>query len=99
MKPKTGLVFVGLFLIGLQACASQSVMLVHPQSGSTVRCEEEGVGVLAGAVGARVQDCLERYRGKGYVRTEDFTPEQRADLERRGILPKAEEPPARTGSY
>ena len=97
MKLRFGLVFVLSGLIGLQACASQSVMLVHPQSGSTVRCEEEGVGVLAGAVGARVQDCLERYRGKGYVRTEDFTPEQRADLERRGILPTAEEPAPRMG--
>ncbi|MBI2089335.1 MAG: hypothetical protein HYT78_11415 [Deltaproteobacteria bacterium] len=97
MKLKTGSVFVGLFLIGLQACASQSVMLVHPQSGSTVRCEEEGVGVLAGAVGARVQDCLERYRSRGYVRTEELTREQRADLEGRGVLPKATEPPARVG--
>ncbi|MBI2998613.1 MAG: hypothetical protein HYY46_09200 [Deltaproteobacteria bacterium] len=99
MKLRFGLVFVLSGLIGLQACASQSVMLVHPQSGSTVKCEEEGVGLLAAAVGARVRDCLESFRGKGYVRTEELTREQRADLERRGILPKAEEPPARTGSY
>lgn len=82
-----------LFLFGclaLSSCASQSVMLVHPQSGSTVRCEEEGVGLLAGAVGGRVQDCLERYRGKGYVQVEKLTPGQRADLERRGLLPKPE---------
>lgn len=97
MKLKTGLVFVGLFLIGLQACASQSVMLVHPQSGSTVRCEEEGVGVLAGAVGARVQECLRKYEGLGYVRVEKLVPSQRADLERRGVLPKALEPSARVG--
>jgi len=85
--------------LALSSCASQSVMLVHPQSGSTVRCEEEGVGLLAAAVGARVQDCLESYRSKGFVRTEDLTREQRADLERKGLLPKPEEPSARTGSY
>lgn len=82
-----------LFLFGwlaLSSCASQSVMLVQPQSGSTVRCEEEGIGILAGAVGARVQDCLESYRNKGFVQVEKLTPEQRADLERRGLLPKAE---------
>ncbi|MBI2357310.1 MAG: hypothetical protein HYV04_00060 [Deltaproteobacteria bacterium] len=99
MKLRFGLVVTLSGLIGLQACASQRVMLVHPQSGSTVRCEEEGVGMMAGAVGAQVQDCLERYRAKGYVATDDLTREQRADLERRGILPKAEEPPARPGSY
>jgi ribosomal protein S12 methylthiotransferase accessory factor YcaO len=88
---------VMLGLIGLQSCASRSVMLVHPQSGSTVRCEEQGVGLLAAAVGAQVQECLENYHAKGFVRTEDLMPEQRADLERRGILPKAEKPPARMG--
>lgn len=95
MKLKMGFVIALLVAIGLQACASQSVMLIHPQSGSIVRCEEEGIGLLAGAVGTRVHNCLESYRSKGYVRSADLTREQHADLERRGLLPKPEVAPLR----
>ena len=76
--------------LALSSCASQSAMLVHPQSGSTVRCEEGGIGILAAAVGPRVEECLNRYQTKGYVPLEKLTPGQRADLERRGLLPKPE---------
>lgn len=85
------------FGLGLTACASRSVFLVHPQSGSTVRCGAEGSGSMAGMVETFVDECLKKYEGQGYVVVERLTPEQRADLERRGLLPKAEEPPARMG--
>lgn len=86
--------FLILFcLISLAGCASQSVMLVHPQSGATVRCGAAGAGILAAAVEGMVEECSRNYGGQGYVPLEKLTPEQRADLERRGVLPKPEPPP------
>jgi hypothetical protein len=43
-----------------------------------------------------VEECLRSYERQGYVPVEKLTPEQRADLERRGVLPKPTEPPERT---
>jgi len=89
--------FVLICLIGFAGCASQSVMLVHPQSGATVRCGAAGAGLMAGFADGFVEECLRSYGGKGYVSVEKLTPEQRADLERRGLLPKAEPPPLPMG--
>lgn len=52
---------------------------------------------MAAGVGGFVEECLKTYGGQGYVPVEKLTPEQRADLERRGLLPKSEEPPPRMG--
>lgn len=84
-------------LIGLAGCASRSVMLVHPQSGATVRCGAAGAGIMAAAAEGIVEECLRSYGGQGYVPVEKLTPEQRADLERRGVLPKPEPPTFRMG--
>jgi len=89
--------FLFLFcLLGLQSCASQGVMLVHPQSGATVKCSAASVGMMAGVADGFVEECLRSYERQGYVRVEKLTPDQRADLERRGVLPKPAEPPERT---
>jgi len=89
--------FLFLFcLLGLQSCASQGVMLVHPQSGSTMKCGAASVGFMAGVADGFVEECLRSYERQGYVPVEKLTPEQRADLERRGVLPKPAEPPERT---
>ena len=85
------------FLVSLQGCASRSVLLIHPQSGATARCGAEGVGIMAGSVEGIVEECLRRYEGQGYVAEDTLTPEQRADLERRGVLPKPVPPTFRMG--
>ena len=85
--------FCSLFLfvlVAIQGCATQSVKLVHPQSGATVSCGEAGVGTLALAVGGLIEECVTKYGREGYVPVDKLTPEQRADLERRGLLPKEE---------
>jgi hypothetical protein len=51
---------------------------------------------MAGVADGFVEECLRSYERQGYVRVEKLTPEQRADLERRGVLPKPAEPPERT---
>lgn len=81
-------------VLGLQACASKSVALIHPQSGATAKCGAAGVGIMAEGF---VEGCIKGYEGQGYVPVEKLTPDQRADLERRGLLPKGEEPAPRRG--
>jgi hypothetical protein len=81
----------------LAGCASRSVMLIHPQSGATMKCGAAGVGIMAGVAEDFVEECLKRYEGQGYVAMENLTPAQRADLEKRGLLPKPEAPTFRYG--
>lgn len=72
-------------------------MLVHPQSGSTIRCGAEGTGIMAGGASSFVEECLKRYESQGYVDVERLAPQQRTDLENRGVLPKPEPPTFRMG--
>ena len=80
-----------LWMLALTGCSSQSVMLVQPQSGATVKCGATGAGLMAGAVGGMVDECQKKYESEGYVTVEKLTPVQRADLERRGVLTPREE--------
>ena len=87
-----------LLLLTLFGCVSQqSVTLVHPQSGATARCGASASGVMSGAAGGLVEDCRKQYESQGYVEMENLTREQRADLERRNLLPKPEPPTFRMG--
>ncbi len=79
-------------IAALSGCASRSVMLVHPQSGATARCAAAGVGIMAGSAEGFVEECLRQYESQGYLVEEKLTPEQRADLERRGLLPPSRAP-------
>ena len=86
-------------LLGFTSCSSRSVMMVHPQTGATMKCGAAGIGIgmMAGFPDSFVDDCLRRYEGWGFVPEENLTPEQRADLESRGVLPRPEQPPSRYG--
>lgn len=97
INPKFASLLLSVFLAGISGCASRSVMLVHPQSGATARCGAAGVGIMAGGAVSIVEECLRKYESQGYVDMEQLTPEQRADLERRGVLPKPEPPTFRMG--
>ena len=80
-------------LASLLGCASRSITLVQPQSGATVKCGAAGMGIMAGSAEGFVEDCIRSYEGKGYVAVDKLTPEQRSDLEQRGILPQRQERP------
>lgn len=97
INPKFLGLLLSVFLAGISGCASRSALLVHPQSGATVRCGAAGVGIMAGSAKDIVEECLKKYESQGYVDMEQLTPEQRADLERRGLLPKPEPPTFRYG--
>ena len=61
-----------------------------------MRCGAAAVGIMGGVAEGFAEECAKRLENQGYIRVDKLTPEQRADLERRGILPK-EEPPYRMG--
>lgn len=86
-----------LGIAALAGCASRSVMLVHPRSGATMKCGAAGVGIMAGAAEGFVEECVRKYESQGYVDVEQLSPAQRADLEKRGLLPKPEPPTFRYG--
>ena len=90
-------IFVVLSLLGLAACASESVMLVQPRTGATIKCGAAGAGLMYGAAAGIVEECVRNSARDGYVPVEKLTPGERADLERRGVLPRPEPPPARMG--
>lgn len=75
------------WLLIVSACSSQRVILVHPQSGATADCSGSGFGLGAGWVESYINDCTRRSENRGYIRVDKLTPEQRAELEKRGQLP------------
>jgi hypothetical protein len=77
---------VGLLLV-LSGCSTQAVLLVHPQSGATVKCSAEygeAVGIDAGSF---VKSCVEAAGNRGYVPADKLSAEQRAELQRHGFVP------------
>ena len=86
MSQAYGRMILLLPLIGLAACASESVLLVQPRTGATIKCSAAGSGLMAGMASGMVEECARKYAADGYVPAERLTPEERADLERRGVL-------------
>lgn len=76
--------------LGLQGCSSRSVILVHPPSGASMRCSATGSGLMAGVAEGFVADCVKNYESKGYVLIDKLSPQERSDLEKRGLMPKEE---------
>jgi hypothetical protein len=81
-------VIVIVFFLAISACTSQSVKMIQPQTGATADCSGSGYGIGASFGEGFVGGCARAYENRGYVRLEQLTPEQRASLERRGLLPK-----------
>jgi hypothetical protein len=75
-------------LLASAACSSQTVKLIQPQSGATAECSASGFSFGAAWVEETLGECAQPYESRGYVRLDRLTAEQRADLERRGLLPK-----------
>ena len=77
--------FLFLSVLTLAACASESILLVNPQSGAVVKCGASGWGLMAGMAAGSVDECRQKYEPQGYVASERLSPAERADLERRGV--------------
>lgn len=86
MKISAGLFCMSIF--ALSGCVSENVVLVNPRTGATVKCSAEGAGLMAAAASGIADECVRKYGPEGYVVVERLTPAERADLERRGALPR-----------
>lgn len=74
-----------LLLPALTGCSSQEVLMVHPRTGATVRCQAAGAGLMAGVVAATIAECKNYHERQGYVSSDELSAEQRSDLESRGV--------------
>jgi hypothetical protein len=81
------IIFTGLAL-ALSACTSQTVTMIQPQTGATAECSGSSVGFGPLFTESFVDSCARVYENRGYVALQRLTPEERASLERRGLLPK-----------
>jgi hypothetical protein len=81
------IIFTGLSL-ALSACTSQTVTMIQPQTGATAECSGSSVGFGPLFTESFVDSCARVYENRGYVAMQRLTPEERASLERRGLLPK-----------
>lgn len=76
------------FLLALAACSSHSIMLINPQNGATAECSANGFAIGASIADGIVGGCSRAYEERGYVPLDQLRPDDRASLERRGLLPK-----------
>jgi hypothetical protein len=75
-------------LLALSACTSQTVKMIQPQTGATAECSGSSYGFGPLFSESFVDSCARLYENRGYVALQRLTPEERASLERRGLLPK-----------
>jgi hypothetical protein len=88
LRPRLSSMALALLFLASAACSSQTVKLIQPQSGATAECNASGFGFSAAWVEETLGGCARPYESRGYVRLDRLTPEQRADLEWRGLLVK-----------
>lgn len=82
-----GIIFAVNLLV-LSACTSQTVKMIQPQTGATAECSGASFGIGPLFSESFVDGCARVYENRGYVALQRLTREERASLERRGLLPK-----------
>jgi hypothetical protein len=93
MKNRNGQIFVEAIILAAislvtAACTGQTVKMIQPQSGATAECSGSSVGFGQLFTESFTDSCARVYENRGFVPMERLTPEQRASLEQRGLLPK-----------
>ena len=78
----------GAFLLTMSGCTSQTVKMIQPQTGATADCSGSSYGFGQLFTESFVESCARAYQDRGFVPLERLSPEARADLEKRGLLPK-----------
>ena len=80
--------FLTIALLSFIGCANQTIKFVQPQNGSTAECSASGFGIGAGFSDSYLTSCVRSYEERGFVKLDQLTPAQRADLQARGLMPK-----------
>ena len=75
-------------VFAMAGCTSQTVTMIQPQTGATAECSGSSYGFGPLFTESFVDSCTRVYEGRGYVALQRLTPEDRARLEQRGLLPK-----------
>ena len=80
---------IGLMGLSLLAgCTSQAVTMIQPRTGATAECSGSSYG-FGPLFSEKISDsCARVYEERGYVPMERLQPDERASLERRGLLGK-----------
>jgi hypothetical protein len=81
------IIFTSL-LLSITGCTSQTVKMIQPQTGATAECSGSSYGFGQLFTESFVDSCTRAYENRGYVALQRLTPEDRARLEQRGMLPK-----------
>lgn len=81
------LLWMGLPII-LAGCSSQTVKMIHPQTGATAECSASGFSIGASMTDGFVGGCASSYQNRGYVKLDQLSAGERSSLEQRGLLPK-----------
>ena len=81
-------IIIATLLLAISACTSQTVKMVQPETGATAECSGSSYGFGPLFSESIVDSCARVYENRGYVAMQRLTPEERASLERRGLLPK-----------
>ena len=87
-NPKIHAIVFASFVSVIAGCASQTVKMIQPQTGATAECSGTSYGFGPLFTESFVDSCARAYENRGYVALQRLTPEDRARLEQRGLLPK-----------
>jgi hypothetical protein len=72
----------------MAGCTTQTVTMIHPQTGATAECSGSSYGFGQMFTESFVDSCSRVYEDRGYVALQRLSPEDRARLEQRGLLRK-----------
>ena len=81
-------VVFGGFLLTMFGCTTETVKMIQPQTGATADCSGSSYGFGQLFTESFVDSCARVYQDRGFVPLERLSPEARADLEKRGLLPE-----------
>ncbi len=72
----------------LTGCSHQTVTMIQPGTGATAECSGSSYGFGPLFSEKTADSCARVYQDRGFVPLERLSPEDRASLEQRGLLPK-----------
>ena len=81
-------IIFAVLLLAFAGCTGQTVKMIQPQSGATAECSGSSYGFGQFFTESFVDSCTRAYENRGYIALQRLTPEDRARIERRGLLPK-----------
>ncbi len=81
------IMFAAVSLV-MAACTAQDVKMIQPRTGATAECSGSSYGFGQLFTESFVDSCARAYQDRGFVPLQRLSPEDRAGLEQRGLLPK-----------